>query len=172
MTRALADRQANLFDDVEQFCDKVLNESSIYTSCTVVVTACSPIGILRPVRQPGQALGTAVGGGDGHGAPAPRRALGPRGRRSLLLRQPLALCSRRRWLRHRWLDELFPHRARRHPRTPATIRAPRPHLRHGTGAAKAEASSATDGRSTRRRSMTPWRRWTPSPLSALASGPS
>ena len=30
MTLGVADRQANLFDDVEQFCDKVLNESSIY----------------------------------------------------------------------------------------------------------------------------------------------
>ncbi len=30
MTLGVADRQANLFDDVEQFCDKVLDESSIY----------------------------------------------------------------------------------------------------------------------------------------------
>ena len=30
MTLGVADRQANLFDDVEQFCDKVLTKSSIY----------------------------------------------------------------------------------------------------------------------------------------------
>ena len=132
MTLGVADRQANLFDDVEQFCDKVLDESSIY----------SFMHRERDRLFPDEEFADLF---DDQG----RRSVPPSVVATVMVLQRLEGLSDREavdrycfdnrwryatgvgWIRHRWLDELFPHRARRHARTPASIRAPRPHLRRG-----------------------------------------
>ena len=126
MTLGLADRQGNLLDDVSGSATRRSDEHSIYSFLHRERDRLFPDEVFADLfDERGPALGAAVGGGDGDGAAAPRGPVGPRGGRALLLRHPLALRGGRRRLRHRRVDELRPHRARRHARAPAAARSAR-----------------------------------------------
>src|SRR5674476_1014218 len=132
MTLGMADKQGDLLDDVTRFCDETLDEHSIYAF----------LHRERDQLFPDEAFADLFGELGRRSVPPSvvavvmvlQRLEGLSDREAteaLLLRQPLALRGWRRWLRHHRVDELRPHRARRHARAPAALRASQPHLRCG-----------------------------------------
>ena len=174
MTLGLSDRQANLFDDVERFCDKVLDERSIYAFMHRERDRLFPDEVFADLF-------------DEHG----RRSVPPSVVATVMVLQRLEglsdreavdrYCFDNRWryatgvggydtggwtsFAHTVLVDMR-ERLRRSERPDRIFDAALDRRQ------ASRASSVTAARSTRRRFMTPSRRWTPSPLSALPFGPS
>ena len=165
MTLGVAEQQGDLLDDVTGSATRRSTRTRSTPSCTASATGSSP-------TRPSPTSSTTKG----------RRSVPPSVVAVVMVLQRLEGLSDREAVERycfdtRWryaagvggydtagLDELRPHRARRHARAPAALRASRPRLRgRARRRPRRPGSSAAGGCSTRPRSMTRWRRWTPSP---------